>query len=249
MRVMMAQLAVPIRLVPRLLHRARSDSLVRNSLYLMASTVVTAGLGYVFWIIAAHAFTSQEVGVGGAVISLCSTVALLTYLGSSATLIERLPVSERSSVWTIVLVRVCVATAGVTVVATAAAVLALLASKFYRTFFTTASPILVAVVGAAAWTLVNLFGAAFIASRRAGRPAPARPAWWEHGLPAPSSALALEPYGSSPGWGSDAGLATARAGGRLSRPMAARARIGALVIDDLMPRLARSLYAGCWVST
>ena len=90
----MAQLSAPIRWLPGYLHRARSDSLVRNSLYLMASTVVTAGLGYVFWAIAAHAFTSQEVGIGSAVISLCSTVALLTYLGSSAMLIERLPASE-----------------------------------------------------------------------------------------------------------------------------------------------------------
>jgi O-antigen/teichoic acid export membrane protein len=165
----LTQFALPIRWIPGFFHRARSDSLVRNSLYLMASALVTAALGYVFWVIASRAFTSHEVGVAGAVISLCSTVALLTYLGSSATLIERLPASERSSVWTIVLVRVCVATAGVTVVATGAAVLLLLASKDYRSFFTTASPIVVAVVGAAAWTLVNLFGAAFIASRRAGR--------------------------------------------------------------------------------
>ena len=166
---MMAQLSVPIRWLPGYLHRARSDSLVRNSLYLMASTVVTAGLGYVFWVIAAHAFTSQEVGIGSAVISLCSTAALLTYLGSSAMLIERLPASERSSEWTTILVRVCLVTAGVTAVATALAVPVLLTSQDYRLFFSTTPPILIAVVGAAAWTLVNLLGAAFIAARRAGR--------------------------------------------------------------------------------
>ena len=165
----MAQLSVPIRWLPGYLHRARSDSLVRNSLYLMASTVVTAGLGYVFWVVAAHAFTSQEVGIGSAVISLCSTAALLTYLGSSAMLIERLPASERSSEWTTILVRVCLVTAGVTAVATAVAVPVLLTSQDYRLFFSTMPPILIAVVGAAAWTLVNLLGAAFIAARRAGR--------------------------------------------------------------------------------
>src|SRR5215470_7558932 len=106
-----------VRRTPAFLHRVRSDSLVRNSLYLMASTVVTAGLGYVFWAVAAHAFTIQEVGIGSAVISLCSTVALLTYLGSSAMLIERLPGSERSSEWAAVLLRVCLITAGVTAVA------------------------------------------------------------------------------------------------------------------------------------
>ncbi len=165
----MPQLSVPPRWIPGYLHRARSDSLVRNSLYLMSSTVVTAGLGYVFWVFAAHAFTSQQVGIGSAVISLCSTAALLTYLGSAALLIERLPASERSSEWTTVLVRVCLVTAIVTAVVTAAAVPALLTSQDYRLFFRTAPLILVALVGAAAWTLVNLLGAAFIAARRAGR--------------------------------------------------------------------------------
>ena len=164
-----AELTAPSRRVPGILHRARSDSLVRNSLYLMASTVVTAGLGYIFWALAAHAFTSQEVGIGSAVISLCSTAALLTYLGSSAMLIERLPASERSSEWTAILLRVCLSTAAVTAIATAAVVPLLRNSQNYRLFFSTTPPIVVAVVGAAAWTLVNLLGATFISARRAGR--------------------------------------------------------------------------------
>ena len=44
----MDHFSAPIRWLPGYLHRVRSDSLVRNSLYLMAATVVTAGLGYVF---------------------------------------------------------------------------------------------------------------------------------------------------------------------------------------------------------
>ena len=165
----MAQLSLPIRWLPDYLQRARSDSLVRNSLYLMSSTVVTAGLGYIFWAVAAHTFTSQQVGIGSAVISLCSIAALLTYLGSSAMLIERLPASERSSEWTIVLMRVCLVTAVVTALVTAAAVPVLITSHNYRLFFSSALPIFIAVAGSVAWTLVNLFGAAFIAARRAGR--------------------------------------------------------------------------------
>ena len=157
------------RWAPGYLRRLRSDSLVRNSLYLMASTVVTAGLGYVFWAFAAHTFSSQQVGIGSAAISLCSATALFTYLGSSAMLIERLPGNEWSSSWIVILLRVCSATALVTAVATAIAVPVLMTSPDYRSFFSSASPILVAVAGAAAWTLVNLLGAAFIAARRSGR--------------------------------------------------------------------------------
>jgi O-antigen/teichoic acid export membrane protein len=165
----MDHLFLPMRRVNGYLRRARSDSLVRNSLYLMASTVVTAGLGYVFWAAAAHMFTSREVGISGAIISLCSTSALLTYVGPFAMLIERLPANEGSSAWTTVLVRTCVATSLVTAVATAVAVQILRNSPDYRAFFNAAAPIVIAIVGAAAWTLVNLLGAAFIAARRAGR--------------------------------------------------------------------------------
>jgi O-antigen/teichoic acid export membrane protein len=42
-------------------------------------------------------------------------------------------------------------------------------SHDYRSFFDAAAPVLIAVLGAVAWTVVNLFCAAFIAARRAGR--------------------------------------------------------------------------------
>ena len=165
---MTAQRTLTVRGIADLLRRAGSDTLVRSSVFMMATTVVTAGLGYVFWAFAAHAFTKQEVGIGSAVISLCSTVALLTYLGSSAMLIERLPANEHSSAWTAVLMRICLATAGVTVTVMVAIVPVLRVFGQYRPFFGTVLSALLAVAGAAAWTVVNLFGATFIAARRAG---------------------------------------------------------------------------------
>lgn len=167
MRVITAAVPMPIRRARGYVGAVSSDSLARNSLYMMASTVVTAGLGYVFWIVTAHVFTSAQVGIGSAVISLCSTVALLTYLGSWATLIERLHAYERSRKWTTVMVRICVITAAITAAVTAAAVPMLARSKSYGSLFDAAPMVLIAVVGSAAWTLVNLFSAAFIAARRA----------------------------------------------------------------------------------
>jgi O-antigen/teichoic acid export membrane protein len=164
----MAAVPMHIRRARGYIDSARSDSLTRNSLYMMASTVVTAGLGYVFWVVTAHVFTSAQVGIGSAVISLCSTVALLTYLGSWATLIECLHAYERSRKWTAVVVRMCVITATLTAVAAAAAVPLLAHAKGYGSFFSAAPMAAMAVVGSAAWTLVNLFSAAFIAARRAG---------------------------------------------------------------------------------
>jgi O-antigen/teichoic acid export membrane protein len=161
--------SLSLRRLPVLLNRARDDSLLRNSLFLMASAAITALLGYLFWGLAAHLYSRREIGMGGAVISLCSTVALLTYLGPWAMLIEQLPAKERSSSWTRVLVRTCALASVVTGVATAIAVPILDASNDYHSFFHSLTPVVVAVVGAMTWTLVNLIGAAFIAARKAGR--------------------------------------------------------------------------------
>jgi O-antigen/teichoic acid export membrane protein len=158
-----------IRWIPGTIHRLRSDSLIRNSLYLMTSTAVTAGLGYVFWILAAHAYTQQEIGISSAVIALCTAVALLTYLGPAAMLIERLPEREYTSKWSTFLLRMCVGTACVTFVVIAVTVPVLLASKNYRLFFSGFLPVLLVLLGAPICTIVNLLSAACIAARRAGR--------------------------------------------------------------------------------
>ena len=162
--------AMPVRRLPGLLRRAATDSLARNSFYLMASTVTTGGLGYFFWIIAAHIFTKQEIGVGAAIISLCSTISLVTALGPSVMLVERLPKSEHSSKWAATLYRTCSATAIVTAMVMAIAVLpAVLISHNYRSFFAGPSEILIVAACAGTTTLLDLIGYAFIAARRAGR--------------------------------------------------------------------------------
>jgi O-antigen/teichoic acid export membrane protein len=169
MGLVIAQTATPARWLPGFLQRAATDSLVRNSLYLMASTVSTAGLGYIYWIVAAHIFAKQEVGVSSAVVSICMTISLLTYLGPSAMLVEQLPRSERSPEWTAILYRVCTATAVVTGLATAIATPAVLISHNYHAFYIGPESIVIVVLYAGTTTMLNLLGAAFIAARRAGR--------------------------------------------------------------------------------
>jgi len=147
---------------------ARTDSLVRNSLFMMSSTVATALLGYVFWIVAARVFSGAQVGIASAVISLCSTVALLTYLGPAAMLVERLHAYERSRAWSAFLVQMSVATSAATAVVAMAAVPVVEHSKGYGLFFDTAGAAALTVTGAASWSLLNMYCSAFIAARRAG---------------------------------------------------------------------------------
>jgi O-antigen/teichoic acid export membrane protein/CelD/BcsL family acetyltransferase involved in cellulose biosynthesis len=163
----MTAFVVPIRRARSYVRIARTDSLVRNSLFMMATTVATGLLGYVFWIVAARVFSSVAVGTASAVVSLCSTVALLTYLGPSAMLIERLHAYERSRAWTSHLIRMCVATGGATGVVAVVVIPIVAHSKGYGSFFGPAAPAVLAVIGAVACTVVNMYGSAFIAARRA----------------------------------------------------------------------------------
>jgi O-antigen/teichoic acid export membrane protein len=163
----MAALSGPIAAARTYARIARTDSLVRNSLFMMTSTVATGLLGYLFWIVVARLFNSSAVGAASAVISLCSTVSLLIYLGPSAMLIERLHAYERSPAWTSFLVGMCVATAAVTALVAAIAIPLIAHSKGYGSFFGAADAAVLAVIGAAAWTVVNMYGSAFIAARRA----------------------------------------------------------------------------------
>jgi O-antigen/teichoic acid export membrane protein/CelD/BcsL family acetyltransferase involved in cellulose biosynthesis len=163
----MTAFVVPISRARSYVRIARTDSLVRNSLFMMTSTVATGLLGYVFWLVAARVFSSADIGIASAVISLCSTVALLTYLGPQAMLIERLHAYERSRAWTSHLVRTCVATAAATAIVAVVAIPVLSHSNGYGSYFGPASAAVLAVVGAVSWTVVNMYGSAFVAARRA----------------------------------------------------------------------------------
>ncbi|MFE3170530.1 oligosaccharide flippase family protein [Amycolatopsis sp. NPDC059090] len=77
--------------VPSFAARLKSDPLVRNSFFLMATTALGAGSGFVFWIVVARLYPPAEVGWAS---SLLSAVTLLSYfsgLGLSSSLVRYLP--------------------------------------------------------------------------------------------------------------------------------------------------------------
>src|SRR4051794_11975134 len=78
---------------------AWSDSLLRNSAYIMASTVVTSLLGYAYWLLAAHMFSASIVGLGSAVIGLMTMTAVLANIGAASALVQRLPRRASGREW------------------------------------------------------------------------------------------------------------------------------------------------------
>ena len=81
-------------MLKKIFSRVMSDSLYRNSLYLMASTVVTAGFGFIFWILNARLYTAEEIGIATTIISGTALIAQFSLLGLKNGIIRFLPESK-----------------------------------------------------------------------------------------------------------------------------------------------------------
>src|SRR6516164_5305129 len=54
--------------------RVRGDSLFRNGLFILANTLVTTAVGYLFWLVAAHLYSASVVGLTVAITSASGIV-------------------------------------------------------------------------------------------------------------------------------------------------------------------------------
>ncbi|HUC01825.1 MAG TPA: lipopolysaccharide biosynthesis protein [Candidatus Paceibacterota bacterium] len=77
----------------RLWNHFLTDTLFRNSIYLMLSTGFMGAFGFFFWLICAHLFTSDQIGIGTALISAMALISAISTLGFNSTFIRVLPTS------------------------------------------------------------------------------------------------------------------------------------------------------------
>ena len=74
--------------------RLSQDHLTRNALFLLISTGSMGAFGFVFWIVAAHLYSTVSIGRAATVISAMSVISYLSDLGLASTLIRVLPTSQ-----------------------------------------------------------------------------------------------------------------------------------------------------------
>ncbi len=86
-----------------LVHRVRKDSLLCNSIYIMSTGATTSLFGYLYWILAAHLYSTYDVGLGSALISVMSLGAIFANLGMGSTLVQVLPRREAGYAWSLTL--------------------------------------------------------------------------------------------------------------------------------------------------
>lgn len=98
------------------LEQLRTDHLVRNSFFIMASTAAMGGFGFLFWLVVARLYTSSQIGVATTLISATILISYLGQFGFDATFVRFLPTSRD---------RNAEVNTGLTLVASGAVVLAL----------------------------------------------------------------------------------------------------------------------------
>jgi O-antigen/teichoic acid export membrane protein len=77
--------------------RFREDSLFRNSIYLLASTITMSLFGFVFWILTTNIYEPAEIGLATAIISATTLLATFSMFGFNTGLLRYLSNSEKKN--------------------------------------------------------------------------------------------------------------------------------------------------------
>ncbi len=146
----------------------RADSLMRNSVYIMAVTVITSALGFVFWLVAARRFSPSEVGLSAALVSAMTLVSLLSNLGINTALVQMLPSRKAGVEWSATLNAGLLVGALSSAIAGAITVLVLPAiSHRFDILNHSSSYVIIFVAGVVLTTGTTLYDYACIAERKA----------------------------------------------------------------------------------
>ena len=146
----------------------RGDSLIRNSFFIMMTTIVNSVFGFAFWLVAARTFPAHVVGLTAALISASTIVILLASLGVGGTLIQSLPTQREPTGWsrmfwaglaTALVVSTLIGCAALVLLPLFAQEIRTLHNLIYATLF---------LIGTLALTVGTIFDYAFIAERSAG---------------------------------------------------------------------------------
>jgi O-antigen/teichoic acid export membrane protein len=79
------------------LRAVRSDPLLVNSALIFATTVMMAGGGALFWVIAARLASPEDVGLAGSLVAAADSLALFAQLGLNIAILRTMPKSDRKA--------------------------------------------------------------------------------------------------------------------------------------------------------
>jgi O-antigen/teichoic acid export membrane protein len=80
-----------------------ANSLLRNSFFIMATTILTSGLGYFYWVLVARFWSPVDLGLASSLFGLLALAGNLTNFGLGTVLVQVLPASRSAQEWSAVL--------------------------------------------------------------------------------------------------------------------------------------------------
>jgi O-antigen/teichoic acid export membrane protein len=82
-----------------IIHEHLKAPLLKNSLYIMATNISSAGFGFIFWVLAARSYSKEDLGIAVALISAMTLIILLSRLGFDQSIIKYFYVEDKSVVF------------------------------------------------------------------------------------------------------------------------------------------------------
>ena len=76
-----------------------NDPLIKNSFYMIFSSISNSGLGFLFWMLAAKLYSPEDVGIATALISFVGLLMLLSRFGLDFSLIRFFPTNNKSKIF------------------------------------------------------------------------------------------------------------------------------------------------------
>jgi len=147
--------------------RLYNVSLYRNAVYLLLSSGISSLLGFVFWIIVAHFYSTETVGLASAAISAASLMAIIANFGLGQGLIRFLSqAGDKANS----LMNTCFTVAFIASAVTALIFLFGISVWSPALIILRKNPVFIAafIVFTVAFNIINVGGDSFIAKRRSG---------------------------------------------------------------------------------
>jgi O-antigen/teichoic acid export membrane protein len=88
-----------VRTVARAFSRLYGDALARASGLILVTSIVTALLGFGYWVLAARSYQSSVVGTAAVSVSMMTLASLVSTLGTTAAPVQRIPLRTTSREW------------------------------------------------------------------------------------------------------------------------------------------------------
>jgi O-antigen/teichoic acid export membrane protein len=90
--------------------RHLNDPLYKNSFFILLTMVISAVIGFLFWIIAAKYYSQVDVGLNTALISAMSLISLLSYMGLDQSIIRFFPNGNKLKILTTSIIVITIST-------------------------------------------------------------------------------------------------------------------------------------------